>query len=270
MATLPSNGCATITLWTMPRKLIALLILLLIVYAGLCVMLYFVQRSFIYFPQPATKANRPALKLDADGAQVLVTVRARDGGDAVIYFGGNAEDVADSLPDLSAAFPDQALYLMHYRGYGGSTGSPSEVALVADAKLLFDEVLKAHKNITVIGRSLGSGVAVQLASQRPASRLILVTPYNSILALAQQQFRYFPVRWLLRDKFESWKYAGKISMPTLLLMAEHDEVIPAASTRTLQENFAKGIAKLAVVPGATHNDISASPAYIRLLQCSPG
>ncbi|WP_343728919.1 hypothetical protein [Duganella sp.] len=252
----------------MPRKLIALLILALIVYAGLCAVLYFVQRSFIYFPQPGARADRPTLKLQADGAQVLVTTRLRDGGDAVIYFGGNAEDVTDSLPDLSAAFPDRALYLMHYRSYGGSTGSPSEAALVADAKLLFDEVWKAHKNITIIGRSLGSGVAVQLASQRPAARLILVTPYNSILELAGQQFRYFPVRWLLRDRFESWRYASKISAPTLLLMAEHDEVIPAASTRALHTHFANGVARLAIVPGASHNDISASPAYIQLLRGS--
>ncbi|WP_229205400.1 MULTISPECIES: alpha/beta hydrolase [unclassified Duganella] len=249
--------------------MITFLIILVIVYAGLCAVLYAVQRSFIYFPQPGNTTTGPTRKLTADGAQVVVTVREQDGGDAVIYFGGNAEDVTFSLPGLNEAFPHDALYLMHYRGYGGSSGSPSESALVADAALLFDEVHKTYKNITVIGRSLGSGIAAQLASQRPVARLILVTPYNSIQELAEQQFPYFPVRWLLRDKYESWKSAEKISVPTLLLMAEHDEVIPAASTRALHQHFAKGVATLTVVRGARHNDISESPAYTRLLRGTP-
>lgn len=250
----------------MLRKVTSFLIFLAIAYSGLCAVLYFAQRSLIYFPQQGNSANVPALKLEADGAQVLVTVRARDSADAVIYFGGNAEDVTGSMPGLSTAFPNHALYLMHYRGYGGSSGSPSEAALTADAKLLFDQVFKEHKNITVVGRSLGSGIAIKLASERPAARLILVTPYNSIQDLAAQQFPYFPVRWLLRDKFESWKYAQKISTPTLLVMAERDEVIPAASTRALHGHFTKGVATFAVVSGARHNDIAESPGYIQLLR----
>ncbi|MYM24156.1 alpha/beta fold hydrolase [Duganella sp. FT135W] len=253
----------------MPRKLIILSIVLLAAYVGLCAALYLAQRSLIYFPQRSSKTNHPTLTLAADGAQVRVTVQQRDGVNAVIYFGGNAEDVTASLPGLSAAFPDHTLYLMNYRGYGGSTGSPSEAALVADAQLLFDEAFRSHKNITVVGRSLGSGVAVQLASQRPVSRLILVTPYNSIQELAQQQFPYFPVRWILRDKFESWKYAERIATPTLLVMAEHDEVIPAASTHALYGHFAKGIATLTIVPRAKHNDISNYPAYNQLLRTPP-
>lgn len=249
-----------------PRKVIALLVVPAIVYIGICAVLFFAQRSFIYFPQPGRKTEPATLKLAADGAQVMVTVREQDSSEAVIYFGGNAEDVTYSLPGLNEAFPRHALYLMHYRGYGGSSGSPSESALVADAVLLFDEVHKRYKSITVIGRSLGSGISVQLASQRPLARLILVTPYNSIQELAEQQLPYFPVRWLLRDKYESWKYAEKISVPTLLLMAEHDEVIPAASTRALYRHFAQGVATLAVVPGARHNDISESAPYTRLLR----
>ena len=72
------------------------------------------------------------------------------------------------------------------------------------------------------GRSLGSGVAVRLASQRPASRLILITPYDSLQDLATAQFPFVPVKWLLRDKFESWRYAARITVPTLIVAAEHD------------------------------------------------
>jgi len=205
------------------------------------------------------------LELAGDGARVLVTVTPNAGPNAVIYFGGNAEDVGSSLPSLVQAFPDHALYLMHYRGYGGSSGKPTEAALVADAAVLFDRVSADHESISVIGRSLGSGVAVQLASQRPVARLALITPYNSILELGERQFPFLPISWLLQDRFESWRYAEKITAPTLLLAAENDAIIPGSSTQALLKHFPKGIAKLVVVPGVGHNSISESTDYVRLL-----
>jgi len=155
---------------------------------------------------------------------------------------------------------------MHYRGYGGSSGTPSETALVADALRLFDHVRTQHADIVVIGRSLGSGVAVQLASARPAERLVLVTPYDSLQGLAARQFPYVPVRWLLRDKFASVAYAAKITAPTLLIAAEYDEVIPRSSTEALHARFAAGVATLHVVSGTGHNTISSSPEYTSLLR----
>jgi pimeloyl-ACP methyl ester carboxylesterase len=203
--------------------------------------------------------------LPIDDVDVHVTVRASEGTMALLYFGGNAEDVNSSLGDLAAAFPDRAIYLMHYRGYGGSSGKPSERALVADALSLFDKVRAEHDDVIAVGRSLGSGVAIQLASQRPVSRLVLVTPYDSILNLASRQFPYFPVRWLLLDKFESWRYSAAITAPTLVIAAEDDEVIPQASTQALVAHFPAGVATLKVVAGAGHNTISASPEYARML-----
>jgi pimeloyl-ACP methyl ester carboxylesterase len=237
-----------------------------VVYLGLCAALFFLQRSLIYFPQPRSVGTAvPTLRLAVPGAEVLVTTRARSGPDALIYFGGNAEDVSLALPELATAFPDRALYLMHYRGYGGSSGRPSEAALVADALALFDRVQPEHANVLVVGRSLGSGVAIQLASARPVARLVLVTPYDSIQALAAQQFPWAPVRWLLQDRFESWRHAPRIAVPTLLIAAEHDEVIPMASTRALFARFRSGTAVLEVVSGAGHNDLSARPDYVTLL-----
>lgn len=84
---------------------------------------------------------------------------------------------------------------------------PSEVALVADALALFDRVYAEHPHVVVGGRSLGSGVAVHVASLRPVARLVLVTPYDSLYGIAARQFPYVPVRWLLWDTFESWRYA---------------------------------------------------------------
>ena len=241
----------------------------LVAYLVACAALFLFQRSLIYFPQPRSATSvSETLTLPVDGADVVVSVRERAGPSAVVYFGGNAEDVSQSLAPLAVAFPDRALYLMHYRGYGGSSGAPSEAALVADALRLFDHIHAQHANIVVIGRSLGSGVAVQLASVRPAERLVLVTPYDSLQELAAQQFPYMPVRWLLRDKFESGTYAAKITIPTLLIAAEYDEVIPRSSTDALHARFAAGVASLKVVPGSGHNTISSSPAYTALLRAA--
>jgi len=250
----------------MSRTPVSLFAFIAVAYLLLCVALFVFQRALIYYPQPrAIGTPESLLALSVADAQVLVTVRPHDGPKALIYFGGNAEDVSRSLPGFSQAFADHAIYLLHYRGYGGSTGSPSEEAIQRDAMALFDYVYNSHPDIAVIGRSLGSGVAVRLASQRPASRLILITPYNSLEDLAARQFPWFPVKWLLQDKFESWKYAAHITVPTLLVAAEHDEVVPRASTDQLYTHFAKGVASLQVIPDTGHNSISESPNYLQML-----
>ena len=248
----------------MSRILMFSAVIVIALYLALCVALWVFQRALIYYPQPRA-VESPLLTLSRSDALVLVSVREHEGPKALIYFGGNAEDVSRNLPAFSSAFADHALYFLHYRGYGGSTGSPSEEALARDALALFDQVYASHSQVALVGRSLGSGVAVRLASQRPASRLVLITPYNSLAELAARQFPMFPVRWLLQDRFESWRYARQISVPTLLMAAEHDEVIARSSTQRLFQHFAPGVAVLRVVPGVGHNSISASPDYLKLL-----
>jgi len=139
------------------------------------------------------------------------------------------------------------MYLLHYRGYGGSSGSHSQKALFADAVTLFDEVHTKHPNIDIIGRSLGSGIAVYVASRRPAARLVLVTPYDSFVELAQLQFPYIPVKWLLRDRFESWRFAPQV----------------------LRSRFLKAPTSFKIVARAGHNTISNHPEYMELLEGSP-
>jgi pimeloyl-ACP methyl ester carboxylesterase len=246
-----------------------LLAIALVCYAAACVALYAFQRSLIYFPQPKSFGDASStLILPVNGAQLCVSVRPHPGPKALIYFGGNAEDVSANLASFSTAFPDHAIYLLHYRGYGGSSGQASEKLIHADAQALFDKVHSDHPHIALVGRSLGSGVAVRLATERPATRLVLVTPYDSIQGIAAKQFPYFPVRWLLTEKFESWRYAPSIRVPTLILQAEHDEVIPAASTASLHAALANGIASLIVIPGVGHNDISNKRQYLESMQAA--
>lgn len=249
------------------KTLLGFTIFVAVVYVGLCAALFFMQRSMIYFPQPRAPGETSAtVPLPVDGAELVISVRPHDGSDAIVYFGGNGEDVTYNLPAFSAAFPEHALYLMNYRGYGGSSGSPSEAALQQDALALFDHVRAQHANVVVMGRSLGSGVAIRLASQRPAVGLVLITPYSSIAGLGARQFPIFPVKWLLQDRYESWRYAPAIEVPTAVIVAEHDEVIPRWSTDDLYARFAPGIASVQIIPEAGHNTLSATPLYVQALQ----
>jgi pimeloyl-ACP methyl ester carboxylesterase len=252
----------------MMRSVVAVLAVAAFVYLGACASLFFFQRSLIYFPQPGSLDSSSQIRLPVDGAELRVSVRPLTGTDALMYFGGNAEDVSASLPSLSTAFPGHAIFLMHYRGYGGSSGSPSEAALHRDALALFDRIKADHPDVSVVGRSLGTGVAVRLATERPVSRVVLVTPYDSLQDLAAAQFPFFPVRWLLADKYESWRHAPKVTAPTTIILAEHDEVIPRASTEQLHSRFAPGVAVLKVVPGAGHNTVSANALYREYLRGS--
>jgi pimeloyl-ACP methyl ester carboxylesterase len=251
----------------MTRSLIGVVLLAAALYLGLCLALFLFQRSLIYFPQPrAIGGPERLLMLPVTDQKIAVTVRPLASAKALIYFGGNAEDVSRSLPSFAEAFPDHALYLLHYRGFGDSTGKPTEEDIQHDAVALFDKVRALHAEVALVGRSLGSGVAIRLASQRPAARLVLVTPYNSILELGQRQFPIFPVRWMLHDKYESWRYAPAIAVPTLVIAAEHDEVIPRWSTEKLIGQFRPGVARVEVIAGTGHNDIGESPEYLRLLR----
>ena len=250
----------------MQKTLTILVMLALGAYAAACLALFIMQRSLIYYPPASAAFPAPHTStLAVPGASLKVSERPANGHGAVIYLGGNAEDVSASLPLLDAAYPDRALYLLHYRGYAGSSGKPTEEELVHDALALFDKVAPEHGDIVVVGRSLGSGVAVQLATQRPVRRLVLVTPFDSLRDLAAQQFPYFPVRWLLRDRYESWRFAPQVTAPTLILAAGQDEIIPPKSTRQLSTRFSPKVATMRVIDGVGHNTISNSPDYIKAL-----
>lgn len=266
-----SNARTLRLLKSMPRSMLVLLAIAGAAYLALCAALFVFQRALIYFPQPrsaGSSANQ--LSLPTAAGKVLVSTRAHEGPNALLYFGGNAEDVSFSLPGLSTAFPEHALYLLHYRGYGGSAGTPSETALVEDGLALFDEVCARHPRIVVVGRSLGSGVAVQIASQRPVARLVLVTPFDSLEDLAASHYPIFPVRWLLRDTYRSSDFAPRVTAPTTIIAAEYDEVIPRASAELLRTRFRKGIARYEVLPGTGHNTIEQSPQYWAVLTGLPG
>ena len=232
-------------------------------YAGISVYLYVVQRSLLYFPTPdvASTAAR-ALRMRTDGAVLKVWKVARPGPDAVIYFGGNADEVAAHIVPFSQGLPDQSLYFVNYRGFGGSTGRPTEAALFADALAVFDQVQRDHARVALIGRSLGSGVAAYVATKRPVSKLLLITPYDSIVRVAQSEYRWFPIFLILKDRFDTLSRVSGISAPTLILIAENDAVIPRKRTDRLIAAFPPGQLQVQLLAGATHDLEDGTQSYL--------
>ncbi len=229
--------------------------------------LYFLQDRLLYRPTPeVARPGAQPLRIERGTATLKVWELHGGARPALIYFGGNAEDVGANIPDFDAAFPDRAVYLVNYRGYGGSTGRPSEAALLADAAAIYDAVSARHAPIAVIGRSLGSGVAVALAAARPAERLILITPFDSIANVAADHYKLLPVRVLLRDRYDSAARIGRVSAPTLVVIAEDDEVVLRARSDALLAAITPALRRTLLVPGATHNDVQLSPLYYPALR----
>jgi uncharacterized protein len=221
-------------------------------YGGICLLLLLGQRSLIYFPRPAADPSGQ-LELQVEGTRVLVAHRPHPGPRALIYFGGNAEDVSLTRAELAALLPDTALYLLHYRGYGGSGGSPSEAALRADARALHAHVAERHSTVTVVGRSLGTGPAVHLAATQPVQRLVLLVPFDSLAAVARGALPWLPVDLLLRDRWDAAAEAPRVRAPTTIVAAAFDPVVPTRHAEALQRAFPPGVAELVVVSNLDHN-----------------
>ncbi len=249
------------------RGLVSFLLVPAGIYAGLCLLMFLTQRSQIYFPVRESDApGATAVRFPVDGAELKVWTITRPGPAAILYFGGNAEDVGFNVPSFSASFPDHTIYLVNYRGYGGSTGNPTERGLVGDAIALYDQLRARHPQISVIGRSLGSGVAVELASEREVERLVLVTPFDSLVNVAGAHFPYLPVRLLMRDRYDSAGSAPSIEAKTLIVVAGMDEIIPRERTDALVAAFRPGQARVVVLEGARHNDLDRGPRYLDALR----
>ena len=231
-------------------------------YLGACVALYARQRKMLYAPTPVpADGEARTLPLRSHGPRVLVSTRELASQVAIVYYGGNSEDVTQNLPQFEAAFPRHALYLLHYRGYGGSEGAPTEADLYHDALDLYDYARRHHRYVIVVGRSLGSGLAVRVASVRRAARLVLVTPYDSIVGIAAGKYPWAPVSLILKDRYESFRYAPRVRARTRIIVADADELIPRESSERLLRRFAPGVARLDVLPG-THSTVTADPRYL--------
>lgn len=244
------------------------------VVVGLPLIVYLAQDGLIFHRQPTPEGRRAQIARNipqaasvfltaADGTRIHAW-HLKSGPQLVLYFGGNAEEVSWMLEVARAETPAVSWLLMDYRGYGQSAGSPSEKALVADALALYDHAAKLPgvdpKRIHAFGRSLGSGPAVALAAARPLAGLVLVTPFDSLAAVAKRYYGYLPVDWMLKHRFDSIALAPGLKTPLVCLIAERDEVIPAVHAERLYESWA-GPKRKVLLPGANHNTTDSAPQF---------
>jgi pimeloyl-ACP methyl ester carboxylesterase len=239
--------------------------------------LYLLQDRLLFFPQPLDAQIRAAvLKTRADAEEVRIKtpdqitlhgwfVKNSKAAKApvLIYFGGNAEEVSGVALDAEHV-PGISMLFVNYRGYGVSGGVPGEAALFSDAITLYEYLARrADVDIArtvVMGRSLGSGVGVYLAAQRPVRAVILVTPYDSMTAVAQGKYPFVPVSLLLRHPFDSYSRAPSIKAPVLALLAQNDTLIPAAHAHRLIANWG-GRSDTVVLEGVEHDDVNFHERY---------
>ena len=239
-----------------------LLLLLAFLYFGIGTALYFFQRSFIYFPTlPMEFSGLSNVYRDHGDIRLQGHVANAEQSQLILYFGGNAEQIGSSLQELALHFPQYSVAGFHYRGYAGSNGEPSEQALISDALFLYEQMAKEYEKVVVMGRSLGSGVATQLASKRKVDALVLVTPFDSITAVAAKVYWFYPISWMITERYNSLAVANSITAPTLLLMAADDRVITADHSEKLLSGFTNGVATAVTIANSGHNSIADNSDY---------
>jgi fermentation-respiration switch protein FrsA (DUF1100 family) len=209
---------------------------------------YALQRRLIYFPETARIAPAAVGLSDVeerelatpDGETVLAWYGpARPGFPTLLYFHGNAGSFEFRQERIRRYMARGfGMYMMTYRGYGGSTGSPSERANVADALLAYDALVAEGvraEDIIVYGESLGSGIAVQVAAAKPVGGVILDAPYTSLVDAAAVHYPYLPARLLMTDRYDTMAHIGRVTAPLLVLHGERDEVVPVSMGRAVFE-----------------------------------
>jgi len=232
------------------------------------------QERLLFYPPPALPRPAPPagwkleeVRLDrGEGIELvgvlLLPLAAHP--PLVIYFGGNAEEATGGAPDVERVYGQRAVLTVNYRGYGASGGRPSEAAIVADALAAYDWAVRRPDidgtRVALHGRSLGSGVAVQVAAARAVRCVVLTTPFDSARAVAAGMYPWLPVGLLMRHPFDSLARAPQVKVPALMLVGEADTLILPAHSRRLAAAWG-GPADLVAYPGFGHNDIHVNPRY---------
>lgn len=243
-------------------------------YAGVVLAFWALQDRLLFYPQPLSVAPRaPAgwrLEIlretgrDGTSLEGVLVLPPGPPRPLVAYYGGNAEEVTSMAATADTVYGERALLLVNYRGYGASAGRPGERAFVEDARDLLERTAARGDvdgtRIALHGRSLGSGVAVQVAAARPVRCVVLTSPFDSARAVASRLYPWLPVRALLRHPFDSASVARTIDAPALFLVGEADTLIPPDHSRALEKAWG-GPTEWSALPGRGHGDISADGTY---------
>ena len=250
-------------------------VLLLLAYAAICAFMYSQQKSLLYFPQIENRDYSKQFEslemqfinedIHLHGWGNINNVNSEN--PLLIYYGGNGDEASRNMPLISRLGLKNFL-VMNYRGYGRSEGEPSEKVLKHDALFVLDELTKHYGinsgSIILAGRSLGSGIATYVASEREVAKVILITPYDSIINVAKKRFPFLPVSLLMNQRFESDKLAPAIKEPVLCLIAEHDRVVPNQHAHRLCDDW-KGKMQKQTLAKTNHNNITEHPDFARAI-----
>ena len=248
--------------------LIKLILCAAAAYAGVTVLAYTLQTRMLFPARMAADNDLPMpdstvrLEIETTDGERLQGVRippvedSNPNSPTLLGFGGNAWNANVVALYLHRLFPHADVVVFHYRGYRPSTGSPSAAALLSDAVLIFDYVQDSlgAKRIVGVGFSIGTGVAASMASKRPVAGLILVSPFDSLRTLASDHFPWLPVKWLFRHDMESADDLRATTIPTAVIAAEHDTIIPPSRTAAVREAISAPVLDQTIA-GAGHNDI---------------
>ena len=213
--------------------------------AGL--VLLFVKQRAMLFPIPTAERTTPAaagfpeaeehVLTTSDGEKVIVWhVPARPGRPVVLFFPGNGDFLAGRIRRFKGIIADgTGLVALSYRGYAGSSGAPSEQGLSRDAAAAYAFAAERYdaQRIVAWGFSLGTGVAVAVASEHPVGKLILEAPYTSTVDVAASLFRFVPIRLLMRDQFHSDERIAGVAVPLLIMHGTNDPAIPISIRRAI-------------------------------------
>ena len=244
------------------KKMLPSVAIILGFYLLICLALFVFQKSIIYYKTPSMKplaGESIAFSVNEQKLNSVVVNRGKKR--AVIYFGGNAEQLESTAFEFAGKITEQTVYLVNYRGYGGSSGSPNEKGILKDALAVFYEISREHRSVIMMGRSLGSGVATYVASKREVEKVVLITPYDSLKNVAGDIYKIFPTSILATERYESKSFAKNIECPTLIVYSGEDEVISNKRTEYLIEAFAPKKLTVKKINSATHNDISGYREY---------
>lgn len=248
-----------------------LLLIPLFLYLAL-LLLIFAFQGRILFPAGAVGGAGPLpagserLSLEtADGHRlhgVHIRPAAAASNTLILGFGGNGWNAETAAAYLHGLFPEADVVAFHYRGYRPSGGSPSARALLEDAPLVHDHAAKKVRpaRTVAIGLSVGSGVAAGLVSRRPLDGLVLVTPFDSMSKVGAGQYPWLPVRWLFQHEFRAAEWLRDSQVPTAIIAAERDTLIPAARTDGLRRSVGRLVFDR-TISGAGHNDIYDRPEF---------
>jgi len=239
---------------------------LVAVYALVSLAACALQDSLLYFPDPARPKPQdfgvpdmaPVELRTADGLRLNAWYKPGD--PTLVYLHGNAGHIGHrgyrARPWLDAGV---GLLLVEWRGYGGNPGRPREAGLMADGRAALDFLAArgvAPQRTVLYGESLGAGIAVMLAAERPVGGLVLESPYTSVVAVGAAHYWFLPVRLLAKDAFDAAAAAPRLKVPSLVIHGERDDVIPVRFGRALYAALPEP-KRAHFIPGAGHHDLSA-------------